>query len=94
MKHLQKSHGLSKLGAKVKSKRVRKAEVPNCEHYYSDVTDVSDDESFFEQLDEQEALQNSAIVQDQVTMQTDVIMPETVQQFRWMKFVLRMKSRT
>ena len=80
VKHLQKFHGLSKLGANVKSKRVRKAEVPNCEHYYSDVTDVSDDESFFEQLDEQEALQNSAVVQDQATMQTDVIMPETEQQ--------------
>ena len=80
MKHLHKSHGLSKLEAKVKSKRVRKAEVPSCEHYYSDVTDVSEDESFFEQLDEQEALQNSTVVQDQVTVQTDVIMPETVQQ--------------
>ena len=80
VKHLQKSHGLSKLEAKVKSKRVRKAEVPSCEHYYSDVTDASEDESFFEQLDEQEALQNSTVVQDQVTVQTDVIMPETVQQ--------------
>lgn len=59
---------------------MRKAEVPSCEHYYSDVTDVSEDESFFEQLDEQEALQNSTVVQDQVTVQTDVIMPETVQQ--------------
>ncbi|MCG7878551.1 MAG: hypothetical protein N0C90_19800 [Candidatus Thiodiazotropha endolucinida] len=54
-KHLQKSHGISKLRAKAKSKRATKIDVPSYEHFYSDVSDVSEDECFFDELAERES---------------------------------------
>ena len=79
VKHLRNSHGMSKLRAKVKSKRVRKAEVPSYERYYSDVTDVSDGESFFDRLDEQDVMQNNEVVQVQVPVENSMNMSESVQ---------------
>ena len=80
VKHLRNYNGMSKLGAKLKSKRVRKAEVPSYEHYYSDVTDVSEGESFFDRLDEQDVLQNNEVVQEQVPVENSMNMSESVQQ--------------